>query len=332
MIFDSLQKINCNRKTRERVENMQDATFNRKIYTRTLPESESTFRVLQYNVNQAMECEKHTDTAWGVRADRVLALIKDVDADIVCLQELRHLNTGYLTPEAWLALLKGYRYVVDYANSTPLAMGQAILYKPDRFYAKQHVKYWLSELATVPSDTFGNGYGYIVSGLELMVVDPVSKLLVHGAQPFWVFNTHFGLDEDLKLKSCIALQHIIRDGIGATHFIVCGDLNLFPDRDGNAHRALLAEHWTDCGKGAITLLGQRQVEGTFVGYHYDAFKADLGNMVSRLDHIFCSPNMTPSFPTLWNKTMKVPNEVDDPTTRDFPSDHWPLVVRFLLFQ
>jgi endonuclease/exonuclease/phosphatase family metal-dependent hydrolase len=70
------------------------------------------------------------------------------------------------------------------------------------------------------------------------------------------------------------------------------------------------------------------VEGTFVGYDHDEFKADLSNMVGRLDHVFTSQSVSGFDPTLIDMTMLDP-EPPRGTTRDYPSDHWPLCIELL---
>ena len=148
--------------------------------------------------------------------------------------------------------------------------------------------------------------------------------IVANLPPFWVFNVHFGLEEDLKTKSCHKLLEIVKDATKGQEFIICGDFNFFPDRDGNKQRAILTAELKDLGRGAKTLSG-KECEGTFVGYEHDEFKADLKNMISRLDHIFASTKVTGHSPVLYTKTM-LDVEPVELTTRDTPSDHLPLFI------
>jgi len=292
-----------------------------------VPEFSLKTKVLQYNVDMAMREEAHEATKWANRSSRVKSLIKDVDADIVCLQEMRRLPENP-SINRFLAEFDDYRFQLEYRNSSALSFGQAILYKPEKYYPLKSVKYWLSATPDVVSDTYAvkaggtTGFGYIVFGLKFLPM--VDGKIVENAKPLWVFNTHFGLEEDLKTQSCHQLLKIINKEVDKDNFVVCGDFNFFPDRDGGKQRAILTEHWQDLGQGAKTL-GGRSVEGTFVGYDHDAFKADLNNMISRLDHIFSSQCLTGVNPTLYTKTM-LPKEPKELTTRDYPSDHLPLVI------
>lgn len=286
------------------------------------------FKFLQYNVDQATREEAFEETKWANRASRVKALIEQVDADIVCLQEFRRLPGYPSRPEEFLASFGKYRFAIHYRNSSPMAFGQAILYKPEKFFPVQSAVKWLSDTPDVPSDSWAvkqggsTGFGYIVNGLRFVPVE--KEKIVFGAKSFWVFNTHFGLEEDLKTKSCHKLLDIVKQVAGPDEYLVAGDFNLFPDRDGDKQKAILTAQWKDLCKGAVTL-GGKQVEGTFVGYEHDDFKADLKNMNSRLDHVFSSQGLVAKNPVLYTRTM-LEQEPQELTTRAYPSDHLPLVV------
>ena len=289
------------------------------------------FRLLQYNVDQAMREEQFEDTKWNNRYTRVTSLINDVDADIVCLQEMRKLP-GTISVNQFLSSLFKYQYEIGYRNPSLLAFGQAILYKPEKFYPLQTVKRWLSDTPETVSDTWAinpagsTGFGYLVLGTQFLSVK--EGKVVTNAEPFWVFNVHLGMEEDVKTKSCHKLLEIVTKLTSGQKFVICGDFNFFPDRDGNKQRAILTEKLQDLGKGAKTL-GGRPVEGTFVGYEHDQFKADLNNMVSRLDHIFGLEGVVGKDPTLYTKTM-LPEEPEELTTRQYPSDHLPLRLEVTL--
>lgn len=291
----------------------------------------SKIKILQYNVDMAMREEQHTETKWESRKKRVEALINDVGADIVCLQEMRSLpNTEPVIN--FLTRLDKYRFELAYRNPSELSFGQAILYDPKKFYPIQTVKKWLSSTPDFLSDDFTTkasgttGFGSIVFGVQFIHV--FNGKAVRGVEPFWVFNTHFVLEENAKTESCKTLLTVIPNIVNKQEFILTGDFNFFPDLDGDSQRTLLTNHWQDLGSGAVTLSG-RKVEGTFVGYDHDAFKADLNNMVSRLDHIFTSERVRGEQTILYTKTM-LDNEPTELTTRDYPSDHLPLVCTVTL--
>lgn len=316
---------------------MADFKKNDSLYTDTT-QTRLEIKVLQYNVDQAMREERVEETKWMRRRDRIRALILEVDPDIAFLQEFRILPDVAETPQQFLASFSDYEFYLAHRNPGPLAFGQAIMWKKSRFYPGNYMKFWLSNHPRYLSDTWSvsaggtTGFGYIVSGLHLHPVENGKQVRNADAVP--VFVTHFGLEEELKTKSCECLLNIVDAIVGfrapsnviKDRFLVCGDFNFFPDRDGAKQRAILTKYWKDLGANAQTLTG-RHVEGTFVGYEHDEFKADLKNMVSRLDHVFGGKDvelLAP--PLLYNKMMLVPEPLEF-STRQYPSDHLPLVVR-----
>lgn len=305
---------------------------NSSLYTLAGVGFNTEFKILQYNVDQAMREEKVPMTKWNNRVSRVEKLILDANADIVCLQEMRRLPDCVKTVNQFLASFEDYYFDVAYRNSNLLSFGQAILYKPDKFFARRTVKKWLSDTPDIVSDTWSVkaggscGFGYMVLGTEFQYV--VDGKIVDDLESFWVFNVHFALDEEVKTKSCHKLLEIVNKVSGGKQFLICGDFNFFPDKDGAEQRAILTTELQDLGKGAVTL-GGKYVEGTFVGYDHDEFKADLTNMISRLDHVFGSPGVIASNPKLYTKTM-LDEEPPELTTRDYPSDHLPLLLEITM--
>jgi endonuclease/exonuclease/phosphatase family metal-dependent hydrolase len=294
------------------------------------------FKFLTYNIDQSVREEQFDQTKWMNRKDRVRNLIKEVDADIVCLQEMRQLS-GAISTNKFLAEFDDYFYEVAYRNPSPLAFGQAILYKPNKFFPVKIVKKWLSDTPDIVSDTFldTNGktsFGYLLLGVQFVpvvnnkvVIDPLHNA---AKDPFWVFNTHFGLDEAVKTKSCHILKRVIEEIVQGQKFILSGDFNFFFDKEGNNQRIILTEKYQDLAKGAKTLAG-KTVEGTFIGYDHDEFKSDLNNMQSRLDHIFGSGGVIGTNATLYTKTMLI-SEPTELTTRNYPSDHLPIVINITM--
>jgi endonuclease/exonuclease/phosphatase family metal-dependent hydrolase len=150
----------------------------------------------------------------------------------------------------------------------------------------------------------------------------------------WVLNTHFLLDEASKERSAANLgQMIAHDAAFAGSAIVlAGDFNFFPDLDGPKQRSLLLEAsgMRDLGaSGALLSTNGQRVDGTFVGYGHDNMKAPDGQVGSRLDHIFVKKIESESDLVLIDKTMR---DIEPPTlsTRDYPSDHFPIKVAFAL--
>ncbi len=295
-------------------------------------ESSVSFKFLTYNVDQARREEKVEETKWSNRKDRIVALVKHTGADIVCLQELRQLE-GYEGTQQFLASsfpYPQYEFWSDRRNASPIAFGQAIIWDPQRFYPLKYEKRWLSDTPEEMSDTWTKDawetkdLGFTVIGVKLCCVSIEGKRITN--QPsFWVFNTHFPVEEDFKTKACKAITEIVSGIAKADPFILAGDFNLFPDRNADVQRFILTNRLKDLGRGAHSSQKKRKLEGTFVGYAHDNFKADLGNMISRLDHVFGSTTVASLDPTLYTETM-LPEEPEELTTRNTPSDHLALGV------
>lgn len=290
---------------------------------------------LQYNIDAAVSSEKHENTKFSKRADRIIDLIVSANADVVSLEELRKLpNT--ITPQKFLDSFEvhGYSYIVSPRNASDLAFNQAILFKNKFLFCSEFKVKWLSDTPDVPSDNWTHpsgttGYGSIVLAAKFFFKAD-SKFLP--LEPIWIFNTHFTLNEEVKTKSCHMLNKIIADVAGELKFICSGDFNFFPDQQEKEQEAILESFMTDVSRGAVTL-GGKPVVGTFIGHEQDAFKADLNNMISRLDRVYVNSNMGAEYVSvLYTKTMLPYETVEDELThRNYPSDHLPILTTFSLF-
>lgn len=311
--------------------------MNPNIYTIVPDYTKTHLKVLQYNIDNAVREEKYEHTKWMNRKDRVVKLINSIDADIVCLQELRKLD-GAISINQFLAAFEKYDFKVEYRNASKYSFGNAILYKPDKVYPVQTVKKWLSTDVKNPND-IPKGFGYIVLGVQFMPVN--DEKIIFNAKPFWVFTTHLGLDEQLKADSCNQLNEIITDLIGQSQqpFILTGDFNFFPDKDGAKQRTVLTDgplRMQDLGKESITSQLRVKLEGTFIGYEHDDFKADISSfdkIISRLDHIFASSDVEQKGPVILDTRTMLEVETDpskELTDRNLPSDHLPLLVEIAI--
>jgi endonuclease/exonuclease/phosphatase family metal-dependent hydrolase len=302
--------------------------MNSSLYTISTTSGPIKLKVLQYNVDMCVREEKFEETKWINRKERVIKIINEIDADIVCLQELRNLD-GNETINQFLSRFTQYHYKLEYRNPSTYSFGNAILYKPTKIYPTKTMKNWLSKTPDIVSDSFVNkegdipkGFGFIIMGILFHHVE--NGKIVVGKEPFWVYNTHLGLEEKLKEEQVKSIINIL----DVNTMILCGDFNFFPDKDGDKQRLMLTTHLNDLGKGAKTLQG-RSIEGTFVGYEHDEFKADLSNMVSRLDNVFASKDVHAESAILYTRTMLTP-EPEELTSRSTPSDHLPLIVTIVV--
>ena len=87
----------------------------------------NNFKFMTYNVDQAMREEKYEDTKWINRKMRIEKLIKEVDADILCLQEFRQLPENEIVNK-FLSNFEEYKYEIDYRNPSPLYCQEISIY------------------------------------------------------------------------------------------------------------------------------------------------------------------------------------------------------------
>ena len=305
---------------------------------------ENKFTLLTYNIDQAVREEKYEETKWKNRKEFIKKLIIEVNADIVCLQELRKLyKDDEETTEMFLALLSkelNYRFIVDYRNAGELAFGNAILWKYKKFAMIKHKIKYLSETPNIISDTWSENYGFgaIINGVLLYPVK--NEKIIINSNPFWIFNTHFPLEEEFKTKSCKFLVEYL--GKLKEEWLLCGDFNFFEDKDlnsdkkvfGSKQREILTKEgeFQDLCKDSKTL-GGKKIVGTFIGFNHDEFKSDLDNMNSRLDHIFSSKNIKGSNASQYTRSMKKDFKEDieeELTHRNYPSDHLPQLIEIYI--
>jgi endonuclease/exonuclease/phosphatase family metal-dependent hydrolase len=317
--------------------------------------------VLQYNVDMAKVEEKYENTKWSNRSGRVIKTIRESGADIVCLQELRKLpsehssdpdlRSGYPPITVFLSNVKfvssrsdseleEYKFELAYRNSEPGAFGQAILYNPEKWMVVDTKRVWLNQV-----DEYTNpDYEYMAFGVLFRNVVPDTtpnsrNKTKPGDKQLFVWNVHFGMDEQVKTDSCKTLLRLRNEIYPEVPTLICGDFNFFDDRDGKQQRELLTafnrvtrigndrQSLVDFGENMVTSQNQTQISGTFVGFEHNEFKAPLPGLASRLDHVFGSPGdfELDSTPVLLTKTYIDP-EPEELTSRDLPSDHLALKV------
>lgn len=320
-------KLSETKETREKVEILDALHIAVQNYNPTI-------KVMQYNVDQAIQEEQYENTQWIRRSPRNIRLINEVNADIVCLNELRGLANNQ-SVNRYLAEFDQYYSVFSHRGPSKTAFGNATLYKFEQFFPIKNFPKWLSDTPNEVSDTWNMrkdcAFGAIVLCTKFMHVH--QERIIKNAKPFWVFNVHFAnASEDIKTKSCKTLLEIIKKYAKKNPYVVCGDFNFFEDGDGATQREILAKEMLDCGKDAVTL-GGKKLERTHIGFQHHNKKADLTNLNkggSRLDYVWASPGAERiGNALLYTKTM-LDAEPEELTSYDLPSDHLPLIVSLKL--
>lgn len=310
-----------------------------------VPYFNPTLKIMSYNIDKSHREEQHENTKWINRMSFVRKMINKVGADIVCLQELREVaNTP--TDQQFLSGFEQYRFILQYRNpsfispNAPLetSFAQAILYDFKKMFPLQSFQKWLSDTPDMVSDSWSanpsKARGATVLCVQFQLTD--QGRIVKNRSPFWVFNVHFELSEPEKTKSCYKLLEIIKEVAKDQPYIVCGDFNFFPTNfiktaQGEQQRKILTDQMQDLGKGAVTSQKGKKLEGTFVGYEHDQFKAELNEVITRTDHIFASNGVEPVGNAILHTETMRDKEPEELTTRNLPSDHLPLSVDIKLF-
>lgn len=289
-----------------------------KIYASSQNVESPLFRFATYNVNQGMTTTADVGKSWNERQESVFQTIIDMNADVLCLQELRELP-GTENPLAWVARLAAkmnYDFYFQKRNPQPMSFGQVILWKADKFFAVDRRVRWLhfaERMRQVPTD-FGGLYACpIMTMVRLAFLNKERKIYAHAYQEesFWVCNVHMPIKADHKDDALNTIVFFLRCCLADEPTILAGDFNLFPDDGGYERRDAFIQDldridtymfskeddWVDEGAAGHLYNARRDagvVEGTFVGYESDPFKSpvtedDQGQKVivprSRLDLI-----------------------------------------------
>jgi endonuclease/exonuclease/phosphatase family metal-dependent hydrolase len=273
-----------------------------------------------WNLAQAKREEAFEETRFDVRWPCIKQMLKAYDADILCLQELRDLDSSQIKVAdlLWqLAKECGYDHKHAFYGPDQFSFALAVLYKRDRFFVQD------MRLQVLPQPLVLNNQGQYQSKVALMLQ---FKALETGQQ-FRVINTQFGLEEQEKTVQSHALGKYLQS-IREEPFLCAGDFNFFDDQQGiQQRRILLEDAWT-----RDLAFPLENASGTFMGYQHDNSKKDFLSM-SRLDHIFSQQSTTqrplvfePQGPAVaWGDMQQVRD-------RTYPSDHLMITMQLSLSQ
>jgi endonuclease/exonuclease/phosphatase family metal-dependent hydrolase len=261
-----------------------------------------TYTFATWNIAHAKADEAFEQTRFDVRWPLILTHISDCDADILCLQELRNLETSAVSVADILHSVAqlGYDYKHAYYGPDSTAFALVIFFKRDKFFPVG------LELHTLPlADPQKPNSSRILLTVGL-------RSNASGGEISFS-TTHFGLEEDEKRRSAEFLaSHLFRH----LRRVVCaGDFNFFDDRDGQQHRQMLLDVSLDMAHPL------ENASGTFMGFEHDAFKQPFEKM-SRLDHIFAS------HVTQVGQATAYCGDMETVRSRTYPSDHLMIVARF----
>lgn len=230
---------------------------------------------------------------WDNRKEKVFALIRKYNPDIIGLQEALHHQL-----EDFAANLKDYTYFgVGREDGKEKGEYSAVLVRKNRFKVLAHKSFWLSKTPeVVASKDWDAALTRIATWVRLR--DKKS------GNTFLVINTHFDhRGPESREKSAALLKDravALADGLPV---IITGDLNFMRDQPPY-------DVMTDSSKLKVIDAAPSDPPGTFCGFTVDAMPCRA------IDYIFYTPQ--------W--TLKEYQVIDDNDGKFYPSDHLPVMA------
>lgn len=240
-------------------------------------------RVIGFNIRS---CNDPNGNSIPERAPRLAKILKDYDADIVCLQEF--------TPkwEPFMEDLKRgvYDHVHKYRNETVDIEGSPILWKKDKFDCLQTGHFWLSDTPEVESRGWDALYNCYRMCLYAILREKAT------GKTFTVMNTHFGFGDEGQTASAELIAAYSKK-ISSWPTMVLGDFNMAPPSPGYQK---ITGYFTD-----VNMATGKDMSITFHAYN-------SGKPQWLIDYCFVDSGITP----------KAYKRITDLVDGKFPSDHY----------
>ena len=296
----------------EQIENLPTVKYSKNQFNEiksSLEKKEEKIRLLSYNVLfNLYDHNLEEVNRWPQRLPRIMALIEEMQPDIIGVQELYPDQAKDLLP----LIDNTYSFYSRTEDNEEL---NGIFYRKDRFDVIDSKILYMSDTPDIPSS----------KTLTLIHLKDLKT-----GKELTVFNTHLTLG---KIESREFQARFIADHIEPyatqTPIILTGDLNSFPNRpdlknlpfyDGDyIHRILTQGSLKDAKD--VSILGHVGPTSTFSNSPENGipFKG-TGTPGVFLDHIYVSKGIT----VLIHAVQ--PGTIDG----HFPSDHLPLIIDFTL--
>jgi endonuclease/exonuclease/phosphatase family metal-dependent hydrolase len=247
--------------------------------------------------------------AWPHRADQLSALIREVDPDVLGLQEALRFQLDEIE-----SALSGYTEIgVGRDDGREAGEYSAILYRNDRLTMLDHGTFWLSDTPSVPgSMTWGNRYTRICTWARF-------HDKANGTE-FAVFNTHFDHEsQPSRERSAVLVASRLPTDVPV---IFTGDFNSGED---NPAILYLTGRSTAAAGADGNATPRPLVDSYRVLHPADTAVGTLhrfrgGTSGDKIDYILISPR----WEVLSAEIVR--------SNRDgrYPSDHYPVTVRLQL--
>ncbi len=238
---------------------------------------------------------------WPNRIAKVVTLISKYDPDLIGVQEaLQHQINDVQN------VLSQYAYVgVGRDDGKQKGEYSAILYKKDRFEIITQNTIWLSETPDVPGS---KSWDAAITRIVTVVTFRDKKT----NKEFYNLNTHFDHIGKEARKNSVLLLHkfLVTEGLSKSHIpvLISGDFNSEPNEE--PYKMMIA-------KSSRQLFDSKpfsSTTGTFCGFEVGAMHCRV------IDYIFHTVE--------WE--VEKYQVIQDNDGKNYPSDHLPVLVKFLL--
>lgn len=250
--------------------------------------------ILSYNIRY--DNPNDGENQWVFRRERIVSYIKEINPDIIGMQEVLDQQLVFLD-----TTLKEFSYIgVGREDGKKKGEYSPILYNYKSLTLIKTDTFWLSETPAVVSVGWD-------AALERICTYALFKHNYTGQQ-FWVFNTHFDhIGEEARIQSASLIYENIK-ALNINNFpvIITGDFNLTPD---TRPIKILQNSFQDVLQ---TMNADIDNYGTFTGFNRTT------NGKNRIDYIFQKGLKTEKANHVWLKT----------SAGGWASDHHPVQAVF----
>jgi len=232
--------------------------------------------------------------SWFYRADLIVKNIENNKPSIIGFQEATKWQYNYMKD-----CLVGFDSVIEFRDEAVNTEGCPVFYRTDMYKLVDKGSFWLSETPEKMSKDWGAACYRICSYVILEELET--------AKQFVVFNTHLDhVSDEARIKGIgVVLDKIAQ--FGSLPSIIMGDFNT---EEGTVTYENVTKDFLDA---------KYQTENSMQGCTYQAFGEQLDN--ENIDYFMIS------------KTGITVNEykvVTDTYDGVYPSDHFPIVMKFTL--
>jgi len=250
------------------------------------------FTLMSYNIR--FDNPGDSLNAWPNRKDKVAAMIRFYEADIVCVQEALHHQLLDLEER-----LPGFTWSgVGRDDGKQQGEYSAVLFDQNKFKLLDEGSFWLSETTEAPALGWDAACIRVCSWVKLK---PAGS-----EEVFFVFNTHFDhVGTIAREKSASLILKQIKIIAGGFPIILAGDFNAEPD---DVVIQTISSELNDSYQ--ITIEPPYGPFGTWNAFDYNS------PLDRRIDYIFVNDQFI----------VKKYGILTDSEEQRFPSDHLPVMV------